>query len=76
MAQTIAQRLQRSSSCTYGRKAGDPEGHRSRGIRIPEGVSLMAISDGEAPSFLYPNVMHSRHSGVEIVSARRTCRSA
>ena len=26
----------------------------------------MAISDGEAPSFLYPNVMHSRHSGVEI----------
>ena len=37
-----------------------------RGIRIPEEVSLMAISDGEAPSFLHPNVTHLRHSGVEV----------
>jgi LacI family transcriptional regulator len=37
-----------------------------RGKRIPEDVSLMAISDGKAPSFLYPNVTHLRHSGVEV----------
>ena len=37
-----------------------------RGIRIPDEVSLMAISDGEAPSFLHPNVTHLRHSGVEV----------
>src|SRR4029079_2775927 len=36
-----------------------------RGLRIPSDVSLMSISDGEAPSFLYPNVTHLRHSGVE-----------
>ena len=37
-----------------------------RGTRIPEDVSLMAISDGQAPSFLHPNVTHLRHSGVEV----------
>jgi LacI family transcriptional regulator len=37
-----------------------------RGTRIPEDVSLMAISDGEAPAFLYPNITHLRHSGVEV----------
>lgn len=37
-----------------------------RGIKIPEGVSLLAISDGEAPGFLHPNVTHLRHSGVEV----------
>ena len=37
-----------------------------RTIRIPEDVSLMAISDGEAPTFLHPNVTHLRHSGVEV----------
>lgn len=37
-----------------------------RAIRIPEDVSLMAISDGEAPTFLHPNVTHLRHSGVEV----------
>lgn len=37
-----------------------------RGIRIPEEVSLLAISDGEAPLFLHPNVTHFRHAGVEV----------
>jgi LacI family transcriptional regulator len=37
-----------------------------RGARIPEDVSLMAISDGKAPAFLHPNVTHLRHSGVEV----------
>jgi DNA-binding LacI/PurR family transcriptional regulator len=37
-----------------------------RGIRIPEEVSLLAISDGAAPSFLHPNVTHFRHAGVEV----------
>lgn len=37
-----------------------------RGTRIPADVSLLAISDGEAPSFLHPNVTHLRHSGVEV----------
>ena len=36
-----------------------------RGVRIPEDVSLLAISDGQAPAFLHPNVTHVRHSGVE-----------
>jgi LacI family transcriptional regulator len=37
-----------------------------RGVRIPEDVSLLSISDGEAPSFLHPNVTHIRHSGIEV----------
>ncbi|MES2178186.1 MAG: LacI family DNA-binding transcriptional regulator [Gemmatimonadota bacterium] len=37
-----------------------------RGLRIPEDVSLLAISDGQAPSFLHPNVTHLRHSGIEV----------
>jgi LacI family transcriptional regulator len=37
-----------------------------RGTRIPEDVSLMSISDGQAPSFLHPNITHLRHSGVEV----------
>jgi LacI family transcriptional regulator len=37
-----------------------------RGARIPEDISLMAISDGKAPAFLHPNVTHLRHSGVEV----------
>jgi LacI family transcriptional regulator len=37
-----------------------------RGTRIPEDVSLLAISDGLAPTFLHPNVTHFRHSGVEV----------
>ena len=38
----------------------------SRGTRIPEDVSLISISDGQAPTFLYPNVTHLRHSGSEV----------
>ena len=26
----------------------------------------MAISDGQAPTFLHPNVTHLRHSGIEV----------
>jgi LacI family transcriptional regulator len=37
-----------------------------RGVRIPEQISLIAISDGHAPSFLHPNVTHIRHSGHEV----------
>jgi len=37
-----------------------------RGIRIPDDVSLLAISDGEAPAFLHPNVTHLRHAGIEV----------
>ena len=37
-----------------------------RGVHIPDEVSLLAISDGQAPSFLHPNVTHIRHAGVEV----------
>jgi LacI family transcriptional regulator len=37
-----------------------------RGTRVPEDVSLISISDGQAPTFLYPNVTHLRHSGMEV----------
>jgi LacI family transcriptional regulator len=37
-----------------------------RGVRIPDQVSLMSISDGQAPTFLHPNVTHIRHSGIEV----------
>ena len=37
-----------------------------RGARIPEEVSLLAISDGQAPAFLHPNVTHFRHAGIEV----------
>lgn len=34
--------------------------------RVPDDVSLLAISDGLAPAMLYPNVTHFRHSGLEV----------
>lgn len=37
-----------------------------RGVKIPEEVSLLAISDGQAPGFLHPNVTHFRHAGIEV----------
>lgn len=37
-----------------------------RGARIPDDLSLVAISDGYAPYFLFPNVTHIRHSGAEV----------
>ncbi|AXJ01593.1 transcriptional regulator, LacI family [Cyclonatronum proteinivorum] len=33
------------------------------GIRIPEQLSLIAISDGIAPYYLHPNITHLHHSG-------------
>lgn len=38
----------------------------ARGSRIPDDVSLVAISDGQAPSFLYPPITHLHHSGAEV----------
>jgi LacI family transcriptional regulator len=37
-----------------------------RGLHIPNDVSLLAISDGQAPTFLHPNVTHFRHAGEEV----------
>lgn len=37
-----------------------------RGARVPDDLSLVAISDGYAPYFLFPNVTHIRHSGAEV----------
>lgn len=34
-----------------------------RSVDIPREMSLLAISDGQAPYFLHPNVTHFRHSG-------------
>jgi len=36
------------------------------GRRIPGDLSLLSISDGYAPTFLYPGVTHLRHSGAEV----------
>lgn len=36
------------------------------GYRIPDEISLFAISDGFVPYFLYPNVSHLHHSGYEV----------
>lgn len=38
----------------------------SRGRKVPDEISLLAISDGLAPALLYPNVTHFRHSGMEV----------
>lgn len=37
-----------------------------RGAQIPADVSLVAISDGYAPYFLFPNVTHVLHSGASV----------
>ena len=37
-----------------------------RGVKIPSEISLLAISDGQAPGFLHPNVTHFRHAGQEV----------
>lgn len=37
-----------------------------RGQRVPDDVSMLAISDGLAPALLHPNVTHFRHSGMEV----------
>ena len=38
----------------------------ARGLRVPDDLSLVAISDGRAPRFLYPPVTHVHHSGTEV----------
>ncbi|MEN8376376.1 MAG: LacI family DNA-binding transcriptional regulator [Gemmatimonadota bacterium] len=37
-----------------------------RGARVPQDVALLAISDGQAPYFLFPSVTHIRHSGAVV----------
>ena len=37
-----------------------------RGLRIPEDLSLVGVSDGNAPYFLFPNVTHLLTSGSEM----------
>ncbi len=36
------------------------------GMAIPEKLSIVAISDGSAPYFVYPNISHIFHSGFQI----------
>jgi LacI family transcriptional regulator len=37
-----------------------------QGRRIPEEISIISISDGEAPYYLYPNITYINHSGFEV----------
>lgn len=37
-----------------------------RGMTIPDRMSLLAISEGHAPEFLYPRVTHLLHSGTQV----------
>ncbi|MBX2818158.1 MAG: LacI family transcriptional regulator [Rhodothermaceae bacterium] len=39
---------------------------RQCGYTIPDDCSLIAISDGEAPGFLFPNITHLLHSGYDV----------
>lgn len=39
---------------------------RQSGYKIPEDCSLIAISDGKAPRFLFPNITHLHHSGHDV----------
>ncbi|MFT5168717.1 MAG: LacI family transcriptional regulator [Saprospiraceae bacterium] len=38
------------------------------GLSIPDDVSLISISDGIAPNYLFPKITHLRHSGHEVGS--------
>ena len=40
-------------------------------MRIPEDISIMAISDGVYPYLLYPNISHIKHSGYRL--GRKSC---
>lgn len=42
------------------------------GLRIPNDIALISISDGKAPYYLYPNITHVKHSGVEVGMAAAT----
>jgi len=37
-----------------------------RQIKIPDQISLIGISDGFAPYYLFPNITHIHHSGFEV----------
>jgi LacI family transcriptional regulator len=39
---------------------------RQLGYRIPEDISLISISDGVAPNYLFPKITHMHHSGHEV----------
>ena len=36
------------------------------GFKIPDDISLISISDGGAPNYVYPKVTHLFHSGFEV----------
>lgn len=37
-----------------------------QGRKIPEDISIISISDGDAPYYLYPNITYINHSGFEV----------
>lgn len=39
---------------------------KSLGIKIPDEMAVVSISDGKAPHYLYPGITHMRHSGEEV----------
>ena len=41
------------------------------GLDIPKEMSLLSISDGKAPYYLFPNITHMRHSG-DVVGRQAT----
>jgi LacI family transcriptional regulator len=41
----------------------------SLGLKIPEDMALISISDGKAPHYHFPAITHMRHSGEEVGSA-------
>jgi len=41
---------------------------KQMGFSIPDDVSLVSISDGIAPNYLYPKITHFHHSGFEVGS--------
>jgi LacI family transcriptional regulator len=45
---------------------------QSLGLKIPDDIALISISDGKAPHYLYPGITHIRHSGEEVGMAAAT----
>jgi LacI family transcriptional regulator len=42
------------------------------GLKIPEDLAIISISDGKAPQYLYPGITHIRHSGEEVGATAAT----
>ncbi len=42
------------------------------GLKIPDDIALISISDGKAPYYLFPSITHIRHSGAEVGVAAAT----